>query len=106
LDMALRPLDEQAMSTASLQLSDRFDWWAVVTGAMQMGCIVAWVSLGCGCHFELKRALLEFVPILWGAYTFVCYRTTEERVVARFATLLAIAWLYVSWATNLHFLLR
>ena len=58
----------------------------------------------CGCHFSRVGLVVSIPALVWGYFPFFFYRSPRERVVGYIALVLAIAWLYRVWQTNLRFL--
>ena len=57
----------------------------------------------CGCHFHAEAVAVGLVPVVWGFFPLVAYRTKRERLIAYATTALSIFWLFLTWDSNIRF---
>ena len=85
--------------------SDRSPMWSQITFLMQLLCLITMVKLLLPKDQVSYAAIpVGFVPVAWGIYLAASAKTRRERVVAAIGCVLAVAWIYFSWITNLRFL--
>ena len=78
--------------------------WTLKTVLVHCFSFLLYPAFICGCHFSLIGLIFTFVPIGWGFYLLASYETRSERFTAYIATALSIAWIYLSWESNLQFI--
>lgn len=61
----------------------------------------------CGCpHFNISLLIISLIPIGWGFFLLVSYKTWGERITAYVATLLSFAWSHMAWDMNIQFIFK
>lgn len=85
---------------------DRSGRWIQLTIIIQILSFFLYPAFICGCHYHAEAIPAGAVPIVWGFYAFLCYRTKRERWIGYINGALSIFWLFFSWESNLQFLFR
>ena len=86
--------------------SDRWGRWFCISLGVHLLTFLSYPILICGCHFHVSAVPVGFVPVEWGGFTLLTYRTLGERILAHLNTALALGWLYLIWDSNLQFAFR
>src|SRR5436190_12729245 len=93
-------------TTPNVSSRDRWLRWLCITLAVQSVTFFFYPALISGAQFHGAAVPVSLVPVAWGAFTLVRYRTTGERILGYINAALAIGWLCFAWGSNLQFLFR
>jgi len=89
--------------SAEVVTLDRWRRWARRTAVIQVACFLVYPMFICGCHFHAEAIPAGLVPVVWGFYTYFCYRTRGEHWVGLVGGALSVFWLYFTWDSNISF---
>ena len=86
---------------------DRWRCWSGITLAVQLGTWIVYPALLFRCsQFHPIAVPVGLLPVAWGGFTLVTYRTMAERILGYINAAIAIGWLYVAWDSNLQYVSR
>lgn len=91
---------------SDVAIAGRWAHWVRITVAVQVLSFLIYSLFICGCHFNAFVVPVGVVPVVWGFYTYFCYRTWCERIVGFINGALSISWLYFTWDMNIQFAFR
>ena len=106
--MGENPYEAPVTKSESRQLrpwAGRVMTWIPLTLGINVVSFVFFSATICGCHFQSVAVPFGLAPVAWTTFAFSTYRTGGERLVAYFNGFFALAWLLLSWQSNLRFLL-
>lgn len=93
---------ERELSESS---KDRWRSWARRSVVIQVVFFFLYPAfIGMDGGFFVSAAVVSLVPIVWGFYTYFCYRTRSEHYVGLVGGALSIFWIYFAWDSNFMFL--
>ena len=81
----------------------RWRRWVRRTAVIQVVCFLVYPMFICGCHFHAEAVPAGLVPVIWGFYTYFCYRTRSEHWVGLVGGALSVFWIYFIWDSNIKF---
>ncbi|MHC4199438.1 MAG: hypothetical protein ACYSU0_05555 [Planctomycetota bacterium] len=74
--------------------SHRWILWACVTGLANIVALFLYPQFITGCSFQVDAAIVAMLPLAWGLYPYLRYRTLRERIVGYIGMALAIPWFW------------
>lgn len=77
----------------------------VISAGIFCGSVFIYPMLICGCHFHLSAAIATFVPLAWSVWLLASYQTAMGRFGSWLSFLVACAWLWIGYDSNLKFIL-
>jgi hypothetical protein len=85
---------------------DRWSQFLTWTIAINVGCLLLFSALICGCHFHVEALVVALIPFLWGFYPYFFYRSRGEHIVGYLAVSLSMLWLIPEFENNSQFWIR
>jgi hypothetical protein len=83
------------------------EWWKLTaTIGIDLGSVLVYPLLICGCHFHASAVVPTIVPTAWSIYLLTSYRTRTGQVGSWVAFGIAMLWLWAGIDSNLKFMFR
>ena len=73
------------------------------TIGVAVGFVLFYPTFICGCHFHASAALVNVLPVIWGAYMLATYRDRPEQIIAWCAFAFAVFAIWMGFESNLVF---